>query len=323
MIMNINILTKALCLISTILVVTKNVSGHGILKTPRGQQSINGPMHREFCNSIAPTMRQNYGHYPGVNMGAFAADFARSQYNGDLRKLFKAKSISNSEYDQRTNPSAQQAPTHVRWQNFNGDNFVIDHNGPCAIYVVHGNDAKRIFHDDDCVKKYRTSNIPTPTLPQECGSGGCMMEFYWLVTGVNSGVPTGEAQYYFGAVKLTGSGNGSTGTQQRVSSSGGSDGKDACGCIKGETGWSQHAGQCTTTSKTEDNDECDGTKGKCIGQHCANDGHGSTGIQTYVSSSGGSNGKDACGCIKGETGWSQHAGKCTTTSRTEDNDECD
>eukprot|EP00122_Pirum_gemmata_P006975 Pgem_evm1s6394 len=80
-----------------------------------------------------------------------------------------------------------------------------------------------------------------------------MMEFYWLVTGVNS------------------------------------------------------AGKCTTTSKTEDNDECDGTKGKSIGHHRG----------TY------GNEKDACGCIKGQTGWSQHKGKCTTTSKTEDNDECD
>eukprot|EP00122_Pirum_gemmata_P011080 Pgem_evm2s10256 len=189
--------------LTTATLLTTDVMSHGTLKVPWGSQKRNDPMKTEFCNDIAPGMRQNYGHHPNTDMVAFARDFGRSQYKGDLRNLYKAKNINQNEYNQRTNFQSQEAPRKVKWQNHNADHFIVDHHGPCAVYVVKGSVSKRIFHHDNCVEKYRRSDIEAQHLPEECGSD-CLMEFYWIVTGVNSNIPTGQAQYYYSAARLRG-----------------------------------------------------------------------------------------------------------------------
>eukprot|EP00122_Pirum_gemmata_P000259 Pgem_evm1s227 len=253
---------------TTVALLVTNVISHGTLKVPRGSQKRNGPMKTEFCNDIANGMKQNYGHHPGVDMAGFARDFGASQYKGDLHNLYKAKNINRNEFEMRTNHNEQTAPRKVKWQNNNDDNFIVDHHGPCALYVEKGNSIKMIFHHDNCVKRYRRSDIDTPNLPEVCGSDGCYLKFYWLVTGVNSGIPTGQVQYYYAAAKLKGVGSGQVSGGQvslvsPVSQVGPSNSKDACGCGPNQ-GWSQHAGRCTFNSVTEGNDECTGTHGKCI-----------------------------------------------------------
>eukprot|EP00122_Pirum_gemmata_P015521 Pgem_evm1s14508 len=198
----IEISTVSLC--SALLIL--NVAGHGTLKTPHGSQARNGPIKTEQCNDIAPNMKDNYGNYPNGKMDDLARDFKASKYKGDLRKLFRAKNLDKGQIQQRTNNKIQNAPTYVKWQNNNADNFIVDHLGPCAIYTVHEDEEKAdlVFSNDNCVKDYRRKNIETPDLPSLCSSSGCMMEFYWLVTGVNSGIRKGQAQYYYAAVKLKG-----------------------------------------------------------------------------------------------------------------------
>jgi len=193
-----------------------NVEAHGTIQKPWGSQRANGPIHVEQCNDI-PGMKGYYGNHGGANynngwMRDFTNDLHKAGY-GDLRYLFHKKVNNWDKFNIRTSFNPQKATTELVWRNHNHDHFIIDHHGPCAVYMVpkDGKNAKRIFNHDNCVRDYRHRALPIPSAPDLCPESGCYLEFYWLVTGVNP-VPKGQLQYYYGSVFVTGNGRGSSGS---------------------------------------------------------------------------------------------------------------